>query len=76
MSELLKKIESEMLSLPSQERAFLADRLLSTLDEHSLSDIDSEWIAEAERRYDAYKNGKRDGIQAETVFEKAEALIK
>ncbi len=76
MSELLKKIENEMLSLPSQERAFLADRLLSTLDEHSLSDIDSEWIAEAERRYDAYKKGKRGGIQAEKVFEKAEDLLK
>ncbi len=76
MSELLKKIESEILSLPSQERAFLADRLLSTLDEHSLSDIDSEWIAEAERRYDAYKNGERGGVQAEKVFEKAEDLIK
>ncbi len=40
MSELLKKIENEVFSLSNQERAFLADRLLSSLGEDSFNDID------------------------------------
>ncbi|MGB5156718.1 MAG: addiction module protein [Desulfobacterales bacterium] len=55
MSDLLKKIENEALSLSIQDRAFLADRLLSSLGEDVLSDIDNAWIAEAERRYKEYK---------------------
>ena len=75
MSELLKKIECEVFSLPPQERAFLADRLLSSLDEHALSDVDEAWVIEAERRYQEYKNGKRPGVLAGKVFEEAEKLL-
>ncbi len=75
MSELLKKIECEIFSLPPQERAFLADRLLSSLDENSLSEVDEAWITEAERRYQEYKKGKRPGIPAGRVFEEAEKLL-
>lgn len=76
MSELLKKIETEILNLPAQERAFLADRLLSSLDENALSEVDIAWVAEAERRYDEYKQGKRKGTPADKVFEEAEKLLK
>ncbi len=75
MSELLKKIECEVFSLPPQERAFLADRLLSSLDENSLSEVDEAWVTEAERRYQEYKQGKRPGIPAGKVFEEAEKLL-
>ena len=36
--------------LPSHEREFSADRLLSPLDGEELSDIDLTWITEAEFR--------------------------
>lgn len=68
MSNLLEKIEHEALRLSSQERAFLADRLLSSLDDDALTDIDEAWIAEAERRYQEYKEGKRSGVAAQAVF--------
>ena len=55
MSELLKKLEHEAQSLSKQERAFLADRLLSSLDGDVLNDVEEAWIAEAERRYKEYK---------------------
>ena len=58
MSELLKKLEHEAQSLSKQERAFLADRLLSSLDGDVLNDVEEAWIAEAERRYKEYKEGK------------------
>lgn len=76
MSELLKRIENEALALSSQERAFLADRLLSSLGEEVLSDIDAAWIEEVERRYQEYNEGRRVGISAQDVFAEAERMLK
>ena len=76
MSNLLKKIENEVLSLSVQERAFLADRLLSSLDEDTLTDIDAAWIAEAERRYQEYREGKRPGVAAQKVFSEADRMLR
>ncbi len=75
MSDLLKKIENEALDLSVQERAFLADRLLSSLNESPLSDIDIAWLDEAERRYQEYQKGLRPGIPAHEVFSDDERLI-
>ena len=76
MSDLLKKIENEVLLLSNQERAFLADRLLSSLSEDVLTDIDAAWIDEAERRYKEYKEGSRPGINAKEVFAEADRILK
>jgi putative addiction module component (TIGR02574 family) len=76
MSNLLIKIEHEALRLSVQERAFLADRLLSSLDEDTLTDIDAAWIAEAERRYQEYKEGKRPGVAAQEVFSESDRMLK
>ncbi len=45
MSDLLKRIENEALGLSTQECAFLADRLLSSLGGDAFSEIDTAWIA-------------------------------
>ncbi|MBU2591400.1 MAG: addiction module protein [Nitrospinota bacterium] len=74
MSNLLKKIEDEVLKLSQEERASLADHLLSSLDEELLVDVDAAWIAEAEQRYQGYKDGNRPGIPAEEVFAEASKL--
>ena len=76
MSAVLEKLEHEALSLSRQERAFLADRLLSSLDGDVLSDVDAAWIAEAEHRYHEYKEGKRQGVAAEDVFAEADQMLK
>ena len=44
MSELLKQIENQVLTLPAQERAFLADRLLSSLKEDSFTGNEADKI--------------------------------
>lgn len=75
MSELLKKIENEALALSHQERAFLADRLLSSLGEDALAEIDAAWVAEAQRRYGEYKAGQRTGIDAQEVFAEADRIV-
>ncbi|OGQ98464.1 MAG: addiction module protein [Deltaproteobacteria bacterium RIFOXYD12_FULL_57_12] len=76
MASILEKIEHDALSLSRQERAFLADRLLSSLDGDALTDIDVAWVAEAERRHQEYKEGKRHGIPAQEVFAEADRLLK
>ena len=76
MSDLLEKIEQEAFKLSSQERAFLADRLLRSLSNDTLTDVDDAWIAEAEHRYNEYKEGKRKGIEAQEVFAETDRILK
>ncbi len=58
MSPQLKDIERESLKLPFKERAQLAERLLASLDEASKAELERLWLEEAERRYEAYKQGE------------------
>lgn len=44
----LDKVEKEALGLSREERAFLANRLLSSLGDEALGDVDAAWVAEAE----------------------------
>lgn len=76
MTKQLDKLENELLNLSQEERAFLADRLLSSLDQEVLNDIDQAWVNEAERRYAEYKKGKRKGIPSSEVFSEADKLLK
>ncbi len=76
MADLLEKIEQDALRLSNQERAFLADRLLGSLDGEELDDLDTAWLDEAERRYKEYKEGKRQGTTAQEVFAEADRILK
>ncbi len=76
MSNLLEKIENDALSLSGQERAFLADRLLSSLGDDVLTEVDVAWIEEAERRYQEYKAGNRQGVSVKDVFAEADSFLK
>jgi len=76
MSATLDKVEHDALSLPCNERAFLADRLLSSLGAEVLNDVETAWVQEAERRYDAYKQGKRQPIPSSAVFAEADRMLK
>ncbi|MCD6293207.1 MAG: addiction module protein [Deltaproteobacteria bacterium] len=67
---------SDLLKLPRQERAFLADRLLGSLDAEVFNDVEEAWIEEAERRYQEYKSGKRSGIASQAVFAEADLILK
>lgn len=77
MSVRLDRLERDVLRLPPKERAFLADRLLSSLGgQEILTDVDVAWIDEAERRYREHKAGKRKAIPASEVFREAARLLK
>lgn len=66
MSRPLQNIEAELLQLPVQRRARLAQVLIGSLDREG--EIEEAWIAEAGKRYRAYKAGKLKGIPAALAF--------
>ena len=72
---ILDKVEKEALGLSREERAFLADRLLRSLGDEALGEVDAAWVAEAEHRYEEYKEGKRAPISANKVFAAADRKI-
>jgi putative addiction module component (TIGR02574 family) len=68
MSDQLKQIEEQALLLPAEDRKMLANRLLDSLDDAPLTDIDEAWIEEAEIRYQRLKAGITQGIPQEKIF--------
>jgi len=75
MTAILDKLEQDALGLPREERAFLADRLLSSLGGEALSDFDAAWVAEAELRYAEYNEGSRQPVPAAKVFADADRIL-
>lgn len=69
MNGSLEKIKGDALSLPVQQRAELAQVLLSSLDEQIPSNSSTTaWDIELEKRVQAIREGKVRGIPAEEVF--------
>lgn len=76
MAATARDLESKLMNLPPKERARLAERLISSLDQESDPDAESLWIQEAERRLDELESGRVAGIPANQVFEKARSTFR
>ena len=72
----VEKLTEEMLALPSDARALLADRLVESLDPINDEYVRSLWIAEAIRRRDEVRSGAAQSIPAEVVLAEARASLK
>ena len=57
MAMTIDQIAAEALSLPSEQRALLADRLVESLDAAEVNRLDRLWANEAKRRRDAVRKG-------------------
>lgn len=70
MGHSLPDIEKDALQLSPEDRARLALRLISSLEEsvESPDEIEKLWIAEAERRFQELRDGLVQGIPAREVF--------
>ena len=68
MQTTLSVIEEKALQLSKKERGLLAEKLLRSIDDNSLTEIDELWIKEAEKRYNDYLAGKTKGIQGDKIF--------
>ena len=64
MSPQVREIERKAIRLPATEREALAERLMRSLDDLPLSEVEEAWVAEAERRFAAWRRGARKGIPA------------
>ena len=69
-------INREALALPVQERAELAERLLSSLDSLSEAEVEQLWVKEAVRRAAEIDSGVTRLIPAQLVRVEAQALLK
>ncbi len=70
-----KACEAEALKLPVAQRAALAERLIESLD--SLDDAENErlWVEEAERRYQAYREGRLSARSAAEAIQRAQSRL-
>jgi putative addiction module component (TIGR02574 family) len=76
MADSSRQLESKALKLPRKNRARLAQRLISSLDQETDVDTEKLWREEAERRLAELKSGKVIGIPAERVIRKARSAIR
>jgi putative addiction module component (TIGR02574 family) len=63
-----KEILKEALNLDPAEKFLVVEGLLKSLDEPDPA-MDKLWLDEAERRLDAYREGKLKGISMEEIFD-------
>ena len=68
MSARTTEILKEVLSLPPEERAELADGILASLEPADPKILEL-WAAEAEDRVAAFERGEIEAVSAESVFE-------
>ena len=66
-----EQIQIEALSLPPQQRAELAERLLDSLHAESSEEVTQEWVALANERLDDIRSGRVTPIDGAAVLEKA-----
>jgi putative addiction module component (TIGR02574 family) len=76
MARPARELESQALKLSRRERARLAQRLISSLDQEVDADVERLWLAEAERRLAELKSGKVAGIPAEKVLRKVRSALR
>lgn len=75
MTAVTAKLTDQVLSLPCEDRLYLVDRLLASLNAPSREEIDRLWAAEAERRIDELDSGKAQAIPGEQVFAEIRARL-
>jgi len=69
-----QQIESAAMQLPLHERARLAERLPSSLDEET--GVEETWAEEVERRVQAYRAGKLATLSGDEVLADVRARLK
>jgi len=76
MSALFDELEKQARLLTPQEKAALARILIEELDPATDSQVEQLWIAEAQRRYDAYLQGELETLPGDEVLSRARGRLK
>ena len=76
---IFQDIERQVLKLDQKKRAYLAEKLIYSLDKDTESEpkeIDKLWVAESRKRYASYKKGKTESFSSDEAFKKAFVSLK
>ena len=76
MSISIEQIAEAALSLPSDARALLADRLVESLDPLTDQDVRGAWAAEALQRLNELRSGRVSGVSANEALLQARLRLK
>ncbi len=68
LSLTITELAEEALALPSESRAYLAEKLLETLDFEEDFTVSEGWLKEIRKRCHELDEGKVQTISAETAF--------
>lgn len=69
-----REIESVAMRLPTHERARLAERLLTSLDEDA--EIEEAWAEEVRKRLEEYRSGGLTPVSGAEVFANVRARLR
>ena len=72
MTATLKDLAEAVVKLPADERAFLAEELLASLDD---AEIEKSWANEAKHRRDEVRSGRVKPLESEDVYRRIDALL-
>lgn len=75
MSPPLDRMVEDALSLPRESRAFLAEKLLESLDYDEDFGISPEWLSEIRRRCREIDEGRAELVPAAEVFAEAKRRL-
>ena len=76
MSALFDELKKQSRLLTAAERATLARILIEDLDSGVDFDVEQLWIAEAQRRYQAYLRGEIEALPGDEVMTRARNRLK
>ncbi len=71
MSPKAENLAAEALQLPREARAFIAEKLLESLDFDEPFEVSPEWKDEIRRRCQELDDGKARLVPGEQVFDEA-----
>jgi putative addiction module component (TIGR02574 family) len=76
MSALFDELEKQARLLSPQEKAELARLLIEELDPASDEEAEEIWVAEAQRRYEAYAQGQLESRPGDEVLSRVRTRLK
>ena len=73
--QLIEQLTKEILFLPSESRALLAEKLVESLEFDTDSTIQATWVTEAKRRRDEIRHGTVTPIPGEEALAQVRQLL-
>jgi putative addiction module component (TIGR02574 family) len=74
-TEILDAKLMELLKLNPEERIYIAEQLMASVPEESITDVDRAWVKVAAARARDLKDGKVNAVSIDEAFARAERAL-